>query len=239
MKTKLIISVVIPALNEARYIEKTLKHLMLQTYKDFEVIVVDNGSTDETSEIARKYGARIIKLKTPGLALARQTGFKAAKGDIIVSTDADTIADQNWLMKIKKEFDKDQNLVGYGGMPRLYSGPWTARLGIRYGMYPLYLLGRIFSGGWALIGPNFAVRREAFLKVGGFNTKLVQGEDTDIAQKLQKVGKVVLDKDFYVMASGRRFKNGLISGLLSYGLNWPAKVFLHKDLTKPLETIRE
>lgn len=232
------ISVVIPAYNEEKYIEKVLQSLTFQTYKDFEVIIVDNNSSDSTGKIARKYGARVIFQKKRGLPLARQTGFMIAKGDIIVSTDADVVVQPDWLKKIKKEFDANSNLVGYGGMYRLYSGPVTSRIAVEHGMYYLYSLGRIFSKGWVLIGPNFAVRRDAFLKVGGFNTTLLQGEDIDISQKLQKVGKVVLNKDLYVLASGRRFKDGLIPGLISYGLNWPAKVFFGKDLTKPLEVIR-
>lgn len=232
------VSVVIPAYNEEKYIEKVLQSLTLQTYKDFEVIVVDNNSSDSTGKIARKYGARVIFQKKRGLPLARQTGFMIAKGDIIVSTDADAVVQPDWLEKIKKEFDADLNLVGYGGMYRLYSGPVTSRIAVEHGMYYLYSLGRIFSNGWVLIGPNFAVRRDAFLRVGGFDTTLFQGEDIDISQKLQKVGKVVLDKDLYVLVSGRRFKDGLIPGLISYGLNWPAKVFFGKDLTKPLEVIR-
>jgi len=109
---------------------------------------------------------------------------------------------------------------------------------MNYGTYPLYLFARIITGGWILIGPNMAYRKWAFEKTGGFDTSLSQGEDTDISQKLQKIGKVKLINGFYVYQGGRRFEQGLIKGLMSYGINWPMKVFFHKNTSKKLQDFR-
>jgi len=84
------ISVVIPAWNEEREIERCLEGLFRQTHTAFEVIVVDNGSTDATASLAEEWGVRVIEQSQHGIACARQTGFDAARGAIIASTDADS-----------------------------------------------------------------------------------------------------------------------------------------------------
>lgn len=240
LSSDLTLSIVIPAYNEEKYIRRTLQSLQEQTYKKFELVVVDNCSNDTTAAIAQEFGARIVIEKQKGIGAARRAGFAHAKGDIIATTDADAmIKDKFWLEKIMTAFINDPDLVGYGGVFRLYSGPLTARLAARYGMYPLYWLAKIFSGKWLLIGPNFAVRRSAYLKTSGIDAQMSQGEDVDIAMKLAKFGKVKLVPYLVVYSSGRRFRHGLLSGLRSYGTYWTMKVFLHIDTQKKFEDIRE
>ena len=85
------ISVVIPTLNEGPVIERCLKSLSEQTYKDFEIVIVDSGSKDGTLRIARKYKSRIIDEPRRGVPLARNRGAREAKGDIVVCTDGDAV----------------------------------------------------------------------------------------------------------------------------------------------------
>ena len=94
-------SVVIPALNEEEFIEACLRSLRAQTISPAEIIVVDNGSTDRTVEIARKYADTVLIL--PGLSLweMKQRGVEAAKSPIVVTTDADTVAPPGWLGSIR------------------------------------------------------------------------------------------------------------------------------------------
>src|SRR4030042_1435122 len=91
--SKMKISVIIPARNEARLIAGTLKSLQKQSYTgDYEVVVVDNGSTDNTAEVARECGVRVISAKEQrSVFYARQVGAEATDGDIIVQADADTL----------------------------------------------------------------------------------------------------------------------------------------------------
>jgi len=209
-------SVVIPAFNEEKFISKTIESLFRQDFKNFEIIIVDNNSTDRTAEIAKKFGTTLIFEKNQGISFARQKGFSAAKGEIIVSTDADTILPEDWLSRIFEEFKNDKNLVAFGGSCLLYSGPISARFASRF-FLPLFLIfDRIFSGGWNLMGCNMAIRKEAFLKVGGFNTNLKINEESEISNRLRKIGKVILNPNFKVKTSGRRYKNGLIFGLIYY-----------------------
>jgi glycosyltransferase involved in cell wall biosynthesis len=216
------ISVVIPAFNEEKFLPKCLESLKNQDFKDFEMIVVDNNSTDKTVEIAKKFGAIVFSEKNQGVAFARQKGFLKARGKIIASTDADTILSQNWLSRIFEEFQRDESLLAFGGSCILYSGPFSAKLAARYFFPFLLRLDKIFSGGWNLMGSNFAVRKSAFLKIGGFNTNLKLNEDIEISHRLRKVGKVILDPNFKVKTSGRRYRHGLIFGLINYA---PSTIF--------------
>jgi 1,2-diacylglycerol 3-alpha-glucosyltransferase len=97
---KPLVSIIIPALNEEKYIEKTLKSVRRQTYPKIEVIVVDNGSTDRTGEIAKKYANKVIVEEKRGIGIARNRGAKEAKGDILLFLDADTEIEKDCVEKI-------------------------------------------------------------------------------------------------------------------------------------------
>lgn len=232
------ITVVIPAYNEENFIGATLKSLVNQTYKDFELIVVDNNSTDKTAEIAQKYGARVILEKQKGVAAARNSGFKEARGEIIACTDSDSIAPQTWVERIVSEFERDKSLISFGGLAYLYSGPVTARAGARYLFPAFWVVDRILSGGWNLSGFNMAVRRDAFLKIGGFNTTLSMGEDIDLAKRLREIGKVFVDINSTVFVSGRRYRNGLFAGIMAYAPSWFTRVILRQDKIFEFPSIR-
>lgn len=230
-------SVVVPAFNEEAYLEKNLFSLVSQSYRDFELIVVDNNSTDKTAKIARSYGAKVVFCGKKGVGAARQAGFMAARGTIIATTDADNILPKNWLTTINKAFEKDKKLVAYGGLFRYYSGPFSARIAVKYLAYFMFQMDRAFSGKWSLIAQNMAVRRDAFLKVGGFKD-LQMAEDADLAQRLSEVGKVRLDKDFLVYASGRRVSHGLWYGVWSYAPTGFSRMLFKKHAFDRLPTVR-
>jgi glycosyltransferase involved in cell wall biosynthesis len=217
------VSVVIPAFNEGKFLARTLRSILVQDYKNFELIIVDNKSTDHTSKIAENFGAKVIFEPKQGVGFARQRGFLEARGKIIATTDADTILPSYWLSRIVKEFEKDQNLVAFGGGYTLYSGPITAKISA-YVAYLVWILDKVFSGSWSLSGANLAIKKEAFLKAGGFRTELKLGEEADICKKLKAIGTVALVPDFLVQTSGRRFKNGLFYGLATY----PPPLFVPK-----------
>lgn len=234
------ISVVIPAFNEEKFIERTLTSLMNQDFKDFELIVVDNSSHDRTGQIAERFGAKVIFEPKEGVGYSRQAGFMAAEAPIIATTDADTIVPPNWLSKILKAFDRDPELVAFGGFHALYNGPFLARFAVRYLIFIPWIFDRIFTGGWSLSGANLAVRKRAFLRIGGFNTKLKLSEDSDLSQRLRSVGRVGLDMGFRVETSGRRYGNGLFIAIMQYFPNGLARIFLKKpEKFSKLHAIRE
>ncbi|MGB9877263.1 MAG: glycosyltransferase family 2 protein [bacterium] len=234
-----LVSVVIPAYNEERYIGNVLDSLLRQEFQDFEVIVVDNASEDMTGEIARRFGARVIFEPIRRVGAARQRGCLEAKGEIIAMTDADTILPSNWLSRIVEEFRKDEELVAFGGLYTLYSGPVLARLWIRHFAHLLWILDRWLSNGyWNIPGSNLAFRKDAFLKVGGFREELPIGEDVDLSLRLARVGKVVLDYRFRVATSGRRYRKGFFNGTMTYAKNTLARLLLRKEVLTGLPPVR-
>lgn len=218
------VSVVIPAFNEERRLAKALRSIQKQTYKGaIEVIVVDNNSTDKTIAVAKKFGARVISETRRGVAYCRQSGFKAASGDLIASTDADTIVPKDWLKRFVDEFSRKQHAVAISGMYTFYDGSVPLRALTALFNYPLFCIFRWYSGA------NMIVRREAFFSIGGFNESINLSEDSDLCVRLAKIGKVYRLPFSKVQTSARRFNQlGLIGGLWDYSYTY-AKVKLTQN----------
>lgn len=211
-KQKFRFSVVIPCYNEQYYLIKTLKSLKAQSYDgSYEIIIVDNNCTDKTVEIAKAFNVKIIKEKTPGVCHAREAGAKNASGEIIISTDADTVHKKDWLKTIDETFANNPGAVAVCGPCRYFDGPWWGKV------YPLLLFipVRIMSG---LIGrpfyitaTNTAFKKSAFI---GYNHSLTQGGDElDLLHNLRKKGKVIFKYSNPVYTSARRLESGLFYNL--------------------------
>ena len=181
-------SVIIPALNEDKYIASCLKSILAQTVPPAEIIVVDNGSTDKTVEIAEKLADRVIIIPDVGLAALRQAGADAAKNPIIVSTDADTTHPDFWLEKLLRHFS-DPNVVAVGG---------PIRASIPGPMEDLYAKGLSASASAGMFsGANMAFRRDALIKSGGY-VKVKRAEDWALPTRLRNHGRIVYDPEAYV-----------------------------------------
>ncbi len=232
------VSVVIPAYNEENYIEPLFRSLSRQTYTDFEVVVVDNNSTDQTAEKVRFFGGRVVYEATPGVGFARQRGFLEAKGEIIVTTDADAEVPNNWIEKLVSEFDHDPALACVGGLYRLSSGPVSARLFFPRVATLFWKFDHWWTKRWSIPGVNMAVRKTAFLKSGGFNVALKIGEDADLSRRLEEFGLVKFLPRLLVRTSGRRYRHGLIAGLTAYLPNAFARTFLSKNKNSEFPSVR-
>ncbi len=205
-------SVVVPALNEADYIGPCLSSLAHQTFRgDVEVIVVDNNSTDATSEVAQAHGASAIFESQPGVCFARQAGTESAAGEIVVSTDADTTFDRGWLSRIDKAFQERPDLVAVAGGCRFVDAPWWGRTytTLLFGTVNLlYLLtGRVIYAS----ATNIAFRRSAFT---GYDTHMTQGGDEfGLLRRLRAKGKIAFDYGNPTLTSSRRLHRGLAYNL--------------------------
>jgi len=191
-------TVVIPALNEEKLIGACLRSLRAQTVSPAEIIVLDNGSTDRTVEIAKKYADKVLIL--PGLSLRemKQVGVEAAKTPIIVTTDADTVAPPDWLEKLLRHFS-DPNVVAVGG-PAIPLEPDTVS--------SLYMrsLSNIAQAG-LLYDANMAFKKDVMLRAGGY-AHLKRGWDWELSSRLGRYGRVVYDPEAYVFTDVT-FKNQL------------------------------
>ena len=156
------ISIVIPVYNEAAYLRGCLEAVALQTTRPYEVIVVDNNSTDRTAAVARSFPfVTLLHEEHQGVLHARTTGFDAARGDVIARIDADTLVSENWVATLQTIFaDRSVGAVsgsfGYYEMPLqgFFDGVDKVFRG-----YLAWALGRQY----ALQGANLALRREAWL----------------------------------------------------------------------------
>lgn len=198
------ISVVVPAYNEEKYIGSTLQSIFSQNYpkENYEVIVADNNSTDKTGEISIAAGAKVVLCLQKGVAATRQTGFEAAKGEILVGTDSDTLVPSDWLSKINNIF-QDEKIVAATGSATLNSKSFLNRFMAKY-LFPFSMSALFFFGKKALNGFNFAVRADAFRQVGGIDKNLVSAEDVDLGIRLAKIGKVVFVPNLTATTSARR-----------------------------------
>jgi len=215
------ISVVIPAYNEEKYLPKTLESLKNQISPNlnYEIIVVDSGSNDRTAEVAKNYGAIVLKTKKKTPAFARQKGVEKAKGEIIICLDADTMAPRNLLKIISREFEKDQKLVGLTGIIDGWGGSFWQNFLYKW-VNTIFAKLNHLLGRYGFQGQSFAFRKEAFFKIGGFRTELYTGEDFDLGIRLAKVGKIKFLFKTLGISSLRRTKEGLSKtvsrGFLSY-----------------------
>ncbi|GAB3912817.1 hypothetical protein GCM10011575_21980 [Microlunatus endophyticus] len=201
-------SVVIPARNEVALLPATLRGLDQQDFAGaYEVIVVDNGSTDQTAEVARAGGVRVVTEPRRGVCQARQTGTLAARGEIIVSTDADTVHRPDWLRRIDQHYAGDPGLVAVGGGCRFTGAAWWARA------YPFLLFNgvglcyRLTGRVWYVSAANLSFRRDAW---SGYDVNLTQGGDElDQLHRLRKAGRVAFDPTLFVDTSARRLNRGV------------------------------
>ncbi|TFU17674.1 glycosyltransferase family 2 protein [Thermus tengchongensis] len=197
------ISVVIPAHNEEAYLPQCLEAVLAQSLPPFEVIVVDNASTDRTREVAEAFGVRVVYCAKKGVAHARQAGLLAARGEWVAMTDADSLPTPTWLQALA---ERAPGAVALYGPLRFYGvSAWEAALsewGYRAFLRLMALLGRP-----NLAGANMMVLKEAALRAGGF-PEVEAREDVLLGWKLRDLGLVRYVPEALVLTSARRLKGG-------------------------------
>jgi GT2 family glycosyltransferase len=182
------VSVVVCSHNGARTLERCLEHVARLDYPDFEAIVIDDGSTDATPEIAAGHTCRLLSTPNRGLGSARNTGMREATGDIVAYLDDDAYPDPHWLRYLVATMD-DGDFAGAGGpnLPPSEDGA-VARCVAEAPGGPIHVL---LSDREAehLPGCNMAFRRAALERIGGFDTQFrVAGDDVDVCWRLQDAG---------------------------------------------------
>jgi glycosyltransferase involved in cell wall biosynthesis len=206
-------SVVIPAYNEAGFIGDCLRSLARQDFGGgYEVIVVDNNSTDDTAEIARSYGVTVLHEEHPGVCRARQRGTQAAAGGIVVSSDADTRFDTAWLSRIDKAFQADATLVAVAGPCQYPDGPWWGRTYARALFEVVNLVSRPTGRVLYVTATNIAFRKGAW--TGYDQTATQGGDELDLLRQLRARGKVAFDPANPTFTSARRLNQGLAYNLV-------------------------
>ena len=190
------LSVIVPTFNAATTLPALFESLLNQTYRDFEIIVIDDASQDWTSQIARSYKCKFISLsENQGPAICRNIGAQNAKGRILVFTDSDCRADRYWLENINKFFSKSDTEAIMGRvvlMPSRLLGDSISALGFPAGgAIGFEKIWRVDQYGFtdSLSSCNCAIRKNIFEKIGGFDSSFPYpgGEDSVLAYNLIKM----------------------------------------------------
>ena len=225
MKT---VSVIIPAKNEAEYIGNGLASLAALDFTEdrYEVILADNGSTDNTIAIAESYSAKIANLpEKKTISAVRNGGAAMASGDILVFLDADCTVVPDWLSQAERYFERS-DVVCFGSSPIIpEKATWVEKT---------WFLVReshqqVFERQWQE-STNMFIPKSIFAKAGGFNESLSTCEDVDLSYRLIKFGKIISDsrivaihhrdpktiKEFFFKEKWRGKSN--YAGLLQHGL---------------------
>ena len=185
------VSVVVCTYNGARTIRDCLEGLRRLEYPNYEVIVVDDGSTDGTGGIAAGYECRLIRTENRGLSSARNTGWKAASGEIVAYIDDDAYPDREWLQYLAASFLSTQN-VGHAavGGPNIApgsDGPIAQCVAHSPGGPTHVLLSDLEAE--HIPGCNMAFRKSCLEAIGGFDEQFrVAGDDVDVCWRLQQRG---------------------------------------------------
>jgi glycosyltransferase involved in cell wall biosynthesis len=182
------ITVYVPCYDAAPYLDRVLPALQGQTLPAAEVLVVDDGSRDDTVAIAERHGVRVVRhARNRGLSAARNTGFREAKTDFVAAVDADVEARPEWLERLAARIASDERIAGVGGslLETVVSGAdrWRAvHMRQSWGESPL-------DEARFLFGANTLFRRAAVLEVGGYDEHhRTNGEDGYISRRLQQAG---------------------------------------------------
>ena len=160
------ISVVIPVKDDADLLARCLRAIAGQTRRPDEIVVVDNGSSDDSARVARDAGARVVFIEGGGIPAASAAGYDAAACDVIARLDADCVPGRDWLERIERALVRHPDTVAVTGGAHFIDGPRALRAPLA-----LFYLGAYFGtvflalGHMPLFGSNFALRRDAWLSV--------------------------------------------------------------------------
>ena len=181
--------------NGARYLREALESVLAQTYGDFELIVVDDGSSDQTNEILREYAnkdsrVRLIVQENQGLTKSLNSALALARGEFVARMDADDIC-------FPERFEKQvEFLVQHPEFALVGTAYWAidqtgARLGIRsMSTDPVEIDRRHLRGNTSLAHPAIMVRREMMEKIGGYDERYPTSQDLDLFLRLAEIGPI-------------------------------------------------
>lgn len=228
------VSVVVPVYNSAKTLSKTIEALMSQNFLEdnFEILIADDGSTDSTAEIVKRYPVKYLHQDNKGPAAARNLGWKFSSGNIVCFTDSDCIPEKDWISKIIKAYTSEQ-IVGVGGSYDIVNSESLLASCIHEEIVQRHL--KMPKEVNYLGAFNVSYRRSILEEVGGFNESYsdASGEDNDIAYRVVKKGyTLIFDKNIKV---GHYHPTSLLRYLkqqFKHGF-WRMKLYKdHPDMSK-------
>lgn len=219
------VSVIIPTCNRVELLVEALQSLVKLEYprKKLEIIVIDDGSTDETRKEVKKlikgfpFKLKYFYQEKKGISEAKNLGIRNSKGEIIVTTDDDCLFEKDWLKKLVKYFGSS-DIGSVGGPDRAYNLDSDLAKAISFAFSSFIGSGGIHGrfvklrfGKFYPMGCNTAILRQAIDKIGLFEPRLQPGEDTDLNHRIERAGyKLVYAPDAFVWHRSRSSFRGLV-----------------------------
>lgn len=193
------LSIIIPAFNEEKYLPRLLECIGSQTYKDYEIIIADANSKDKTRQIARKYGCRIVNGGMP--AVGRNNGAKAAKGDNLLFMDADVRMDKDFLESALNEYSiRRLDTAG------CYLNPDSKNVFDKLGHSVLNSWFFVMQYFWPhMVGQCIFSKKTIHKKLNGFDETILFAEDNDYVNRSRHFGKFRILNSVSIISSTRRF----------------------------------
>ena len=208
------VSVVIPVRDDSEMLARCLAALAVQTHPADEIVVVDNGSSDDSAAVARAAGARVVAEATPGIPQAASAGYDAASSELIARLDADSIPPTEWIGYAVERFERDPSLSVLTGIGDFYGSTALVHTLGRV----VYLGGMLVSltpylGHPPIFGSNFVMRRSVWEELSGevHRTQREIHDDLDLSLHIKPWMRVEYDPGFRVAISARPFET--FSGL--------------------------
>jgi GT2 family glycosyltransferase len=177
--------------------------LRKQTFKDFEVIVKDGKSRDQTVKVAKKFADKVICVQDCSAADARNQGAHHAKGEILVFMDADTVLQPAALERFN-QLMKDEHVVGVSCRKVPQSMSLLDRLLYEFVNLSTFITCKMGLGG--AHGNCMLIRRDVFERVGGFNPNIIVAEEQELVRRASKFGRYVFLLDSYILENPRRLR---------------------------------
>lgn len=219
------LSIIIPTFNEGEYLPKLLDSIKKQDFDDYEIIISDNKSKDNTRKIAEKYNCKIVDGGLP--AQGRNNGALVANGDLLLFLDADVILPKRFLLNALDEFKKKNLDIATCSIIPIEN---KKRDHLLYSIADSFMKGLQFikpiGGGYCIL-----VKKELHIKNNGFNENCFLGEDWDYINKLSKKNKFRFLKNVEIYLSARRLeKEGRAKLVMKY-IKWGSLQLLRKRIT--------
>lgn len=211
------VSVYIPCYNGAKYLAQCIEGILAQSYPADEILLIDDGSCDNTYEIAVQYPLTIIRHdENRGIAAARNTAIVNARNDFVAALDSDCVPDKDWLKNLMYNFD-NENVAGVGGcLIELYArnlaDKWRSTyMGQNWG--PKKVINPPF-----IFGSNSVFRKDVLVKIGLYNERYrTNGEDNDLSLRLLKQGLTLV---YEPTAIARHLRRDSIVSVLRMNWQW-------------------
>ncbi|NWF88055.1 MAG: glycosyltransferase [Ignavibacteriaceae bacterium] len=239
-------SIIIPTLNEEILLPNLLGQLTEENIRnkfDFEIIISDGGSKDNTLEIAKKFTNKILSNNEntkQNIAIGRNTGAKNASGDLLIFLNGDVVInDPYYFFNFLNDSFHKSDYLAFTCDVWIYPKEEILSDRIFHTIYNTYFRLLNYAGVGMGRGECQVIRKSVFDRIGGYNEQCAAGEDFELFKRIRKLGKILYSKSIFVYESPRRFRKlGYFMVTFSWIANSFSVMFLKRSLHSEWEQIR-